>query len=83
MRPDEVIQALDCVVDRGYSLGERLKRTRRLLGSLLKCKRDEFRMVVEKTMFSLILQHEMRQIVQAENRNLESPVSQNAFAGVE
>jgi radical SAM superfamily enzyme YgiQ (UPF0313 family) len=83
MRPDEVIQALDCVVDRGYSLGERLKRTRRLLGSLLKCKRDDFRMVVEKTMFSVILQHEMRQIVQAENRNLESPVSQNAFAGVE
>ncbi len=83
MKKEEVLQALDYAVDRGFSLSERLSRTRRLLRALKRNKRDDFGQIMEKTIFSLVMQHEMRQIVRLENRNLESIQSQNAFAGVE
>ncbi len=83
MRNDEVIEALDFVRDRGYALSERMKRTGLLYRSLSRSRRDRTGEIIEKTMFSVVLQHQMRQIIDKENRNLESSRSQNAFAGVD
>jgi radical SAM superfamily enzyme YgiQ (UPF0313 family) len=79
LRKDEVIQALDAVVDRGYAVGERLKRTVRLVRSLSPRYGNTPEHVVKATVYSLVLQHAMSRIFYAETRNLESPQSQNYY----
>jgi radical SAM superfamily enzyme YgiQ (UPF0313 family) len=83
MTKEEVIRALDAVRDRGYSLVERMKRTYNLRTRMARTKRYHTSELIERTLFSVVLQHQMRQIIDKENRNLESELPQNAFAGEE
>lgn len=67
---DKVIEGLKYVVYEGYSFKE---NWRRLKFYLKKFKKDK----IHKTIFLMILQSRMRTILSCENRNLESPFSQN------
>ena len=79
MKKEEVIQALDCVVEQGYSLGQRVKRTLRLARSLKPHFGNTMEHKIQATIYSIVLQHVMSQIFHDETRNLESPLSQNYY----
>lgn len=75
----EIIEALDCAVDRAFALGARIKRSLEL-GSRLELRYgNTIHDRIYATIWALFLQAEMRRILTAENRNLASPVSQNAL----
>ncbi len=79
LRQEEVIQALDAVVEQGYSIGERIKRTLRLARSLSPRYGNTPEHMIKATVYSVMLQQAMSQIFHDETRNLESPLSQNYY----
>ncbi len=70
IKPEEVIKALKYVVNEGYTFKENWQRIKFYFK---KFKKDK----IHKTIFLMVLQSRMKQILNNENRNLELPVSQN------
>jgi len=79
MKKEEVIRALDHVVDDGYSVRQRIWRTTQLMRRLKSRYGNTFQNKVEATIYSIALQHAMSRIFHDETRNLESPLSQNYY----
>ena len=80
MTKEEVIEALDCVVDQGYAPVERIKRSLHLARRLTAKNGFTFDLKVQGIIYSILLQHAMKGIFAQETRNLESPLSQNEIA---
>jgi radical SAM superfamily enzyme YgiQ (UPF0313 family) len=79
MQKHEIIEALDCTVERGFALGARIKRSLQLGHRLELRYGNTFHDRIYATIWALVLQAEMRRIMVDENRYLAGPVSQNAF----
>lgn len=77
---EDVIEALDCVVEQGYSLPQRVKRTLRLARSLSPMYGNTMEHKIKGTVYSIVLQQAMSDIFYHETRNLESPLSQNYYS---
>lgn len=77
MKKEEVIEALECVVDQGYTIGRRISRTLDHARRLTTKNGFNFELKVQGVIYSIILQHAMKAIFADETRNLASPLSQN------
>jgi radical SAM superfamily enzyme YgiQ (UPF0313 family) len=79
MKKSEVIEALEWGRLQGYSVAACYRRSRLLAQRLIANRDNQAQEIVKKTVFSLVLQYKMRQILGRENHNLAAPWSQNAF----
>lgn len=81
MRKEEIIEALDWSIERGFALGPRIRRALELGRRLELRYGNTLHDRIYAAIWALVLQAEMRGILTGENRGLASPQSQNAFGG--
>lgn len=79
IEPDQLLAALDRVVDRGYSLKENWRRTRLATHAFSTKEWNNTEGRIRLAIFSMILQINMAKVLRKENANLASPHPQNYF----
>jgi radical SAM superfamily enzyme YgiQ (UPF0313 family) len=74
---ESVISALSDIVDAGYSKKENWRRSMYYMGKFTRQNGNNLNDKIHKTIFTMVLQHNMGKILKKENANLASADSQN------